>query len=222
MSGARVLVLGATGMVGGIALRELLAREDVAEVTSIGRRSVGVSDERLTEVTQPDLTDYGSSRAALEGQDAALFCVGAYSGTLSDADFRRVTVDCAVEFAEALHAASPDAAVAFLSGQGADPSGKSRMAFARYKGEAERALLTQGFPRVHIFRPGYIYPVTPRSEPSLSYRLMRGLWPAIRRVYPNAGVPSDVLAHAMVEAALNGTGAHTEPVLENSDIRRFA
>jgi uncharacterized protein YbjT (DUF2867 family) len=72
---------------------------------------------------------------------------------------------------------SPDAAFSFLSGNGADPTGRSRLAFARYKGEAEKALLAAGFPRVYIFRPAYIYPVEPRKEPNFSYRLMRAIYP---------------------------------------------
>ena len=85
-----------------------------------------------------------------------------------------------------------------------DVSLKSRMAFARYKGAAEKVLLKIGFPRVHIFRPGYIYPVTPRKEPNFSYRISRFLYPVLRRVYPNIGIPSENLARAMVHTGLYG------------------
>jgi uncharacterized protein YbjT (DUF2867 family) len=96
------------------------------------------------------------------------------------------------------------------------------MAFARYKGAAEKGLLRVGFSRVHIFRPGYIYPVTPRSEPNLGYRIMRALYPMIRHISPNIGIASDDLARAMVHAGLNGTAEHEDPVLENRDIRALA
>ncbi|MCA8913211.1 MAG: hypothetical protein KDB82_16040, partial [Planctomycetes bacterium] len=79
-----------------------------------------------------------------------------------------------------------------------------------------------GFPRVHIFRPAYIYPVVKRREPNFGYRLMRALWPVARLVYPNGGINSDALAHAMLNAALHGTPGHDAPVLENRDIRRMA
>lgn len=107
----------------------------------------------------------------------------------------------------------------FLSGQGADQTEKSRMAFARYKGAAETALLDIGFPRVHIFRPGYIYPVTPRKEPNLVYTISRFLYPLLRRLYPNIGIPSEDLARAMVHAGIYGTGGIENPILENKDIR---
>ena len=77
-------------------------------------------------------------------------------------------------------------------------------------------------PRTHLFRPGYIYPVTPRTEPNLSYRAFRALWPALRLAYPNVGISSDGLAQAMLLAGLNGTAGHDSPVLENRDIRRLA
>ena len=138
---------------------------------------------------------------------------------MPDALFREITVDYTVAFAESLHRASPQAAFCFLSGQGADQTEKSRMAFARYKGAAETALLNTGFPRVHIFRPGYIYPVTPRKEPNLMYTISRFLYPLLRRIYPNIGIASENLADAMVHAGLYGTGDIKSPILENKNIR---
>ena len=156
------------------------------------------------------------------GQDAAVFCLGTYTGSVSDAELRKITVDYTVEFARVLHASSPRAAFSFLSGSGADPTGRSRMPFARYKGEAENALLAAGFPHVYIFRPAYIYPVEPRKEPNFSYRLLRAIYPAFRILFPNQVIPADDLARAMVDAAVHGTGEHRGPVFENGEIRAMA
>jgi uncharacterized protein YbjT (DUF2867 family) len=93
------------------------------------------------------------------------------------------------------------------------------MPYARYKGEAEKALLATGFPRVHIFRPAYIYPVDPRKEPNFSYRLLRWIYPAFRVLFPNQVIRADDLARAMVDAVLLGTAKHPDPVFENRDIR---
>ena len=106
-----------------------------------------------------------------------------------------------------------------LSGQGADSNETSRISFARYKGMAENALVKMGFARVHLFRPGYIYPVTPRDKPILWDRVVRPIWPVVRAVVPNIGIASDDLAKAMLLAALDGPPQHTGPVLENRDIR---
>ena len=96
-------------------------------------------------------------------------------------------MDYTVEFTRVLRGSSPDAAFSFLSGSGADPTGRSRIAFARYKGAAEKGLLAAGFPRVYIFRPAYIYPVEPRKEPNCSYRLLRAIYPVFRRAVSQPG-----------------------------------
>jgi uncharacterized protein YbjT (DUF2867 family) len=222
MSGKRVMLAGATGMVGGLALRECLRRDDVVDVTVLGRRSTGVTDPKVREVLHADFADFRAVGDVFAEQDVALFCLGAYTGAVPDDELRRVTVDYAVAFAGALHDRSPQATVCFLSGQGADQSERSRIAFARYKGAAERALIALGFPRVHIFRPGYVYPVTPRQEPTVMYRVMRALYPVARRLYPNIGVASDDLARAMVDAGLDDTASEGASILENRDIRVLA
>ena len=106
-----------------------------------------------------------------------------------------------------------------MSGNGADPTGRSRIPFARYKGQAETALLAAGFPRVYIFRPAYIYPVEPRKEPTFSYRLLRAIYPAFRVLFPNQVIRADDLARAMVDVAISGRGERRSLVLENRDIR---
>jgi uncharacterized protein YbjT (DUF2867 family) len=121
-----------------------------------------------------------------------------------------------------LRESSPNAAFSFLSGNGADPSGRSRLPYARYKGAAENALLAIGFPRVYIFRPAYIYPVEPRQEPNLSYRILRAVYPVFRALLPNQVIRADDMARVMVEAAVRGIPSHTAPVFENRDIRAIA
>jgi hypothetical protein len=83
----------------------------------------------------------------------------------------------------------PGATFSFLSGNGVDPTRRSRIAFARYNGEGENPILATGFPRVYIFRPAYIYPVEPRKEPNFSYRLMRAIYPVFRVRFPNQVIP---------------------------------
>ena len=216
----RAVITGATGMVGGIALSLCLDHPDVEEVTVIGRRAPDMEHDKLRSIVHADFTDLSAVSDALADQDFVLFCIGVYTGAVPDAEFRKITVDYTVAFADALHAKSPDAAFCFLSGEGADPTGKSRMSFARYKGEAENHLSGLGFGRLHIFRPGYIYPVTPRKEPSFTYAAFRAIWPALRLVAPGLGIASDELAAAMVKAGVEGTDAAVS-TLQNRDIRAF-
>jgi uncharacterized protein YbjT (DUF2867 family) len=217
--GQRLVIVGATGMVGGYALRDALDHPAVGRVTAIVRKKLGISHPKLTEVLHPDFADCSALAETLSGQDAAVFCLGAYTGAVSDAELRAVTVDYTVEFSRVLRSSSPDAAFSFLSGSGADPTGRSRIPFARYKGEAEKALLAAGFPRVYLFRPAYIYPVEPRKEPNFSYRLMRAIYPAFRVLFPNQVIRADDLAGAMVDVVVRGAGERRSLVLENPDIR---
>src|SRR6476660_647361 len=218
----RLVIVGATGMVGGYALRCALDHPSVGAATAIGRKPTGLTHAKLTEVLYQDFADCSALAGALSGQDAAIFCLGVYTGAVSAAELRKITVDYAVEFARVLRASSPDATFAFLSGGGADPTGRSPIAFARYKGEAENALSAAGFPRVYIFRPAYIYPVQPRREPNVSYRLLRALYPAFRVLFPNLVIRADDLARAMVDVAVRGAGEGRTLVLENRDIRQLA
>jgi len=216
----RLVIVGASGMVGGCALRHALEHPNVERVTSIGRRNLGISHSKLTEVLHPDFADCSALAETLSGQDAAVFCLGTYTGAVPDADLRRITLDYTIEFARVLRGSSPGAAFTFLSGYGADPTG--RMAFARYKGAAEKALLATGFPRVYIFRPAYIYPVEPRKEPTFGYRMLRAIYPAFRMVFPGLVTRSDDLARAMVDVSVRETGERESRVFENRDILAMA
>src|ERR1700758_574236 len=215
----RLVIVGATGMVGGYALRYALEHPCVKIATAIARRKLDLSHPKLNQVVHHNFADCSALREAVSSQDAAIFCLGAYTGAVTDAELRAITVDYTVEFARVLHVSSPGAAFSFLSGSGADPSGRSRIPFARYKGEAENALLAAGFPRVYIFRPAYIYPVEPRKEPNFSYRLLRSIYPVFRVLFSNQVIRADDLGRAMVDVVVRGTVEHERLVFETRDIR---
>jgi uncharacterized protein YbjT (DUF2867 family) len=215
----RLVIVGATGMVGGYALRSALNQPAVGSVTAIGRRALGIPHPKLKEVVHRDFADCSALADTLSSQDAAIFCLGTYTGAVSDAALRTITVDYTIEFARVLRRSSPDAAFSFLSGSGADPTGRSRLAFARYKGEAENALRAAGFPRLYVFRPAYIYPVERRNEPNFGYRLLRAIYPTFRLLFPNQVIRADDLARAMVAVAVARTRARESSVFETRDIR---
>jgi len=214
-----LVIVGATGMVGGYALRYALDDSEVKSVTSIGRKKLGISHPKLKEVLHQNFADCSALSDVLSGQDCAVFCLGTYTGSVSDAELHKITVDYTVEFSRVLRGSSPGAAFSFLSGNGADPTGRSRLAFARYKGEAENAVLAAGFPHVYLFRPAYIYPVEPRNEPNFSYRLLRTVYPVFRVLFPNQVIRADALARAMVDLGLRQTHERQGLILENRDIR---
>jgi len=214
-----LVIVGATGMVGGYALRYALDNSGVKSVTSIGRKKLGISHPKLKEVLHQNFADCSPLASVLSNQDAVVYCLGTYTGSVSDEQLRVITADYAIEFARVFRDSSPDGAFSFLSGSGADPTGRSRLAFARYKGQAEKALLAAGFPRVYLFRPAYIYPVQPRQEPNFSYRMIRALYPVFRLLFPNQVIRADDLGWAMVDVVLRQTQERQGLVFENRDIR---
>jgi uncharacterized protein YbjT (DUF2867 family) len=197
----------------GYALRYALDHPTIGSVTSIGRRKLGILHLKLTQFLHQDFAVGSTPEGVLSHQDATIFCPGTYTGTVADAEIRTIDVDYTVEFARVPRGSSPDPAFSFLSGNGAEPTGRKRVAFARYKGEAEKALLAAGFRYVYLFRSAYIYPVEPRQEPNLDYRLLRGVYPVFRLLFPNQVIRSDELAQVMVDVAVHGTDENVGPVL---------
>jgi len=193
-------------MVGGNVLRYALENSAIGCVTAVARTKLGLSHPKLKEVLHSDFADCTALAEALSAQDAVVFCLGTYTGVVTDAQLRTITVSYMVEFARVLRRSSPNAAFLFLSGSCADPTDQSRLSFTPYRGEAENALFAAGFPRVYVFRPTYIHPVKPRREPNLSYQLRRGIYPAFRLVFPNQVIRADDLARVMVDCAVRGAG----------------
>ncbi len=215
-----VLIAGSNGMIGSLILEYCLQRDDVDKVTSITRKSTGIHHPKLTEVLHDDFMNYANIQQHFINQDICFFCIGVYTGQVPKEEFRRITVDVTDAFATALKQNSPNAGFCFLSGQGADSSEKSRVMFARDKGVAENKLIKLNFTHLAIFRPGYIYPVTPRKEPNKTYAVFRALWkPILSKLFPGLGLTSEQLARAMVNIGFNG-GDKT--IYENNEIKKLA
>jgi uncharacterized protein YbjT (DUF2867 family) len=115
ISQRRLLLVGATGMVGGYALRYSFESATAGSVTAIVRRKLGISHPKLQEVLHGDFADCSSLSQVLSGQDAAVFCLGAYTGAVSDAELRRITVDYRIEFARVLRGSSPKGQMAIVT-----------------------------------------------------------------------------------------------------------
>lgn len=212
--GKTIIIAGASGMVGGLILKAAAEDSSVEKIISLVRRPSGVTTPKVTEVVLSDFAAYSADAGHFKNIDAAFFCVGAYTGSVPDEEFRKITVDYAVAFAETLKVNSPEATLCLLSGAGADRTGKSKLSFARYKGMAEDAISKMGL-KFSAFRPGYIYPDTPRIEPNFSYRAMRLFYPAIKLLGPGFSIRATELAEAMFRAGIYGA---EKEILENRDI----
>jgi nucleoside-diphosphate-sugar epimerase len=212
-----VIITGSNGMIGKLVLENCLQNSSVATVTSITRKPIGIMHSKLTEVIHTDFLDYTSVEEHFKNKDVCFYCIGVYTGQVPVDEFKKITVDFTKAFSEVLKQNSPHASFCFLSGAGADSTEKSSTLFAKQKGIAENGLIRLQFRHTFIFRPGYIYPDTPRKEPNIGYQIFRILYKPLSAIYPNIGVTSKQLADKMVAI---GLGGGDQVIYENKDIRK--
>jgi uncharacterized protein YbjT (DUF2867 family) len=215
----KVILFGATGMVGQGVLRECLLDQGVERVLAVGRSATGKSDPKLRDLVLPDLTDYSAVAGQVAGYDACFFCLGVSSAGMSEADYRRVTVDIAVAAARTLVDKSPQMTFVFVSGAGSDSTGKSRTMWARVKGEAENAILALPFKGKFVFRPAFIRPMHGIKSRTASYRVLYAIFAPLVSVlsalFPRHVTTSERVGLAMLAVARHG---HVKAILENVDI----
>ena len=216
----KILLFGATGMVGQGVLRECLLDPEVSAVLSVGRSALGKSHPKLQELVRADLFSYEGLDAELAGWDACFFCLGVSSAGMPEVAYRRVTFDLTLAAAAPLARLNPGMTFTYVSGQGTDSSEQGRVLWARVKGATENALLGLPFRAAAMFRPGMIEPVhgvvskTPLYQ--VPYTLFGPLVTLLRRLFPNQIVTTEELGWAMLEVARFGP---PKPVLETRDIR---
>lgn len=219
----RVIVFGATGMIGQGVLIECLEAKDVTEVVVVGRKSCGVKNPKLTEHLLADPGDLSSIEDHLAGLDACFWALGISSVGLSEEAYRKVTLDLTVRAAKTLVKQSPGLTFAFISGASTDHTGKSRQMWARVKGEAENAVLGMGFARAFAFRPGVISPEkgvkVDHTTYGFLYRYTGGLGRFLAKRAPSFATRTDLLGLAMLEVARHG---FEKERLESVDINAAA
>jgi uncharacterized protein YbjT (DUF2867 family) len=214
-----VAIWGATGATGRELLLHCLQDERIGEVRAFTRRSLSLKSPRLKQVPVDDFLDLSPFGEELSGIDVAYWCLGVSQSAVPDeSKYREITHDYTLAAARMLLRESPDAEFHFVSGMGADRGGRSRMMWARIKGETEASLLTLGLRRLVIWRPGYIRVIGGRSAPSAMDRLATVLSPLLR-VLPNMTNTTVDIARAMLaETEKPGLSATFSP----KDITRLA
>jgi uncharacterized protein YbjT (DUF2867 family) len=206
----KVILFGATGMVGQGVLRESLRDPEVSSVLSVGRRETGARDPKLRELVVRDLSDLSPIEAELSGLDACLFCLGVSSAGMREEEYRRVTYDLTLAAAEALAKRSRGLAFVYISGTGTDSTEKGRVMWARVKGATENALLRMPGLDAYMFRPGYIQPVHgERSRTAwtrILYAIFGSLYPVWKALFPGYVTTTEELARAMIRVAKTRPG----------------
>ncbi len=219
----KVLIFGATGMVGQAALRESLLAPDVTLVQAVGRTPTGRHDPKLREIVHASLLDLSDIEDRLAGFDAVFFCVGVASPKMSEAEYTRRTFELTLSVAGTLVRVSPDSVFLYMSGAGADSSETSRTMWERVRGRTENALLRLPFRRTLILRPAMIRPLDGIKSKTPAYRLFYGmikpLLPLLHAALPRQVVSTRQLGQAMLNAVRHGA---PKAVLESADIARLA
>jgi uncharacterized protein YbjT (DUF2867 family) len=215
----RIILLGASGMVGQGVLRECLLDEDVNGVLVIGRSPLGQQHQKLQEIVHQDLTNYEAIEDQLRGYDACFFCLGVSSAGMQEAQYRRITYDLTMAAAQTLARLNPGMTFIYVSGMGTDSSERGRSMWARVKGETENALLRLPFKAAYMFRPGVIQPLHGIRSKTRLYRIfyavLRPFIPWLIAAFPKYVTTTERLGHAMLRVAKHGA---LKRVLESQDI----
>lgn len=215
----KVLIFGATGMVGQGVLRECLLDADVESVVCVGRSATGQRESKLRELIRGDLLDYSGIEDQLRA-DACFFCLGVSSVGMTEENYRRITYDITMAAARSLVKINPQMTFIYVSGMGTDSSENGRVMWARVKGKTENDLLRLGLRTCCAFRPGLIVPLHGIRSRTAAYRIayavLGPILPLLEGRFPKWVTTTEQIGRAMLKIAKRGTAP--KPILESADI----
>jgi uncharacterized protein YbjT (DUF2867 family) len=218
----KVILLGATGMVGQGVLRECLLDPEVENVLVVGRHSTELHHEKMREIVHTDLFDLSAIAGSLSGYDTCFFCLGVSSAGMNEEAYRRVTYGLTISVARSLAKLNANMTFIYVSGAGTDSTERGRLMWARVKGKTENALFEMPFKAAYMFRPGYIQPLhgirTKTKLYSVFYSILGSLYPLGRLLFPKYVTTTECVGRAMLQVAKRGA---PKPVLENQDINNL-
>jgi uncharacterized protein YbjT (DUF2867 family) len=218
----KVILFGATGMVGQGVLRECLIDDGVTEVLVVGRSPTGVRHAKLHEVLHENFTDFSKIESQLAGFDACFFCLGVSSIGMDAERYRHLTYDVTMAAANTLARLNPGMVFTYVTGRGTDSTERGSLMWARVKGKTENDLLKLPFKAAYMFRPAGIQPLHGvRSKTgwiNAVYAVTAPLLAYMARAKPDYMTTSEKLGRAMISVVRNG---YPKPILESADINRF-
>lgn len=218
----RVILFGATGMVGQGVLRECLLDPGVESVLAIGRSPTGQRLAKLREILHGNFFDFLSIESQLTGYDACFFCLGVSSIGMSEERYRRLTYDITLAAATTLAKLNRGMVFTYVSGRSTDSTEQGRLMWARVKGKTENDLLKLPFKAAYMFRPAGIQPLHGiRSKTPWVQALYVGAAPMLsllNRLAPQYMTTTEQVGRAMIKVARDG---YRKPVLESDDINRL-
>ncbi|UOR06771.1 epimerase [Hymenobacter aerilatus] len=215
----RVILTGATGMVGEGVLIECLNHPEVEQVLSVSRRPSGVQHPKLREIVHNNFHDLTPIQDQLVGYNACFFCLGVSSVGMKEPEYRRLTYDLTLHFAQTLLPRNHNLTFCFISGVGTDSTLRSRQMWARVKGQTENDLLQLGFKGAYMFRPGFMRATPGQQRVKGYYTFIGRLYPVLRRLFPKYVSTMQEVGQAMIRVVQRGYPKH---VLEVPDMVQLA
>jgi uncharacterized protein YbjT (DUF2867 family) len=217
----KVIVFGASGMVGQGVVRECLLDDSVEKVLSVVRAPTGETHAKLEELVHKDFFEYASVEDKLKGYDACFFCLGVSAAGMKEDQYRHLTYDLTLTAAQTLARLNPSSTFIYVSGAGTDSTEQKGAMWARVKGKTENDLLKLPFKSAYMFRPGMIRPMHGARSKTRGYRIFYTLaWPfmPIFTLFPGLATTTERLGRAMLAVAKNG---NAERVVTNREIDRI-
>jgi len=215
----KVIITGATGMVGEGVLHEALLHPKIEDVLVINRKPCGVVHPKLKEVICVDFFDLKPIEEQLKGYDACFFCLGVSSVGMKEPEYYKLTYTLTLGFAETLARLNPDMIFEYISGAATDSTEKGRSMWARVKGKTENDLAKLPFKKEYNFRPGYMHPTPGLKNTNKYYKYITWLYPILNVIAPNTVSTLKEMGLAMINAALLG---YERQILEVKDIKILA
>lgn len=215
----KVIITGATGMVGEGVLHECLLHTDVEQVLVIGRKSCGVSHQKLKEIIHSDFYDLSSIENQLTGYSACLFCLGVSSVGMKEEAYHRLTYTLTMHVAETLARLNTEMTFCYISGASTDSTESGRLMWARVKGKTENDLMKLPFKKVYNFRPGMLEPTAGLKNTLSLYKYFGWLAPVLRLLAPGSISTLSELGLAMIKSVTVG---YEKNILEVNDIKALA
>ena len=212
----KVIITGATGMVGEGVLLECLQNPAVKKVLMVNRKPSPLSHPKLEALIVPDFMKLEQYAAALTGYDACFYCAGISSIGMNEADYTHITYDTTLAFAKVLAAINPNMVFTFVSGSHTDSSEKGRIMWARVKGRTENALLKLPFRGEYNFRPGFMKPFKEQKNIKAIFKI---IIPIIPILFPKKSLTMQQIGQAMIHAVQKG---YPKSILEIEDIKELA
>jgi nucleoside-diphosphate-sugar epimerase len=216
MDKIKVIITGATGMVGEGVLLECLNNEKVSEVLIVSRRHYDLTHNKLKEMLVPDFFKIEEYAGSLTGYDACFFCAGISSIGMKEEEYTRITYDTTLHFAKVVLQANPSMVFTYVSGASTDSSEKGKMMWARVKGKTENDLMKLPFKGEYNFRPGFMKPFDRQKNVKSIFKPFIWLVP---KLFPGSSLTMSEVGRAMINAVFNG---YPKSVLEVKDIKVLA